>query len=86
MVDEARFKRAVAAARLLSQSNIMMHPQSDLLEAALDLAKSYGISVYDAVYLALAKSLGVPLFTLDKRQASAARKAQVAVLGGRGED
>ena len=85
MVDEERFKRAVAAARLLSQSNIMMHPQSDLLDAALDLAAAHGISVYDAVYLALAKSLGLPLFTLDKRQASAAKKARVAVLSGAAE-
>ncbi len=41
------------------------------------LAQTYGLSLYDATYLELAKRLGLPLATLDTRLAQAARSAGV---------
>jgi predicted nucleic acid-binding protein len=42
--------------------------------AVLDLALTSDLSTYDASYLWLARSLGVPLITLDKKLAAAAQK------------
>lgn len=42
---------------------------SDLAPAALDLALTHGLAVYDGTYAALAEKLGVPLVTADGRLA-----------------
>ncbi len=47
----------------------------------LALADRHGLSGYDASYLALAMSQNLPLATLDKRLASAARARGVEVRG-----
>ena len=47
----------------------------------LNLAMAHGLSTYDATYLALALSERLPLATLDKKLATAARAEQVALLG-----
>jgi predicted nucleic acid-binding protein len=43
------------------------HPMSGLLPGAFDLASAHGITVYDASYVALARRLGVPCYTADRR-------------------
>lgn len=43
----------------------------------IDLADRHGLSLYDAIYLELAKRLRKPLATLDSRLALAAEKAGV---------
>jgi predicted nucleic acid-binding protein len=48
--------------------------------ATVQLADIYGLTVYDAAYLELAQRRRVPLATLDKPLADAARKAGVEVL------
>lgn len=45
------------------------------------LSRKYRLSAYDAVYLALALLDRLPLATLDRRLAEAARMEQVTVLG-----
>nr|WP_244429909.1 type II toxin-antitoxin system VapC family toxin [Rhizobium leguminosarum] len=45
------------------------------------LAANHGLSAYDATYLALALNRNIPLATLDRKLAAAARKEAVAVLG-----
>ncbi len=52
----------------------------DLAAAALDVALDAGISVYDAVYAALARTLAAPLVTADGRLLAALRKAGIAAL------
>jgi predicted nucleic acid-binding protein len=47
----------------------------------MGLARMHGLTVYDALYLELARRLGAPLATLDGRLAEAARRSSVAVLG-----
>jgi predicted nucleic acid-binding protein len=49
--------------------------------AIVNLAMAHGLSSYDATYLALALSERLPLATLDKKLAAAARAEKVALLG-----
>jgi predicted nucleic acid-binding protein len=50
-------------------------------EAVLALARTHRLTVYDATYLELARRLGAPLATLDRKLAAAARAAGVALVG-----
>jgi predicted nucleic acid-binding protein len=43
----------------------------------LDVARSYGLSVYDAAYVEVARRLALPLATLDKSLRRAAGKAAI---------
>jgi predicted nucleic acid-binding protein len=45
------------------------------------LARGYGLTVYDSGYLELAMRQGVPLATLDKKLAAAARNEGVHLIG-----
>lgn len=49
-----------------------------------DLAQRFGLSVYDAAYLELAKREGLPLATLDLTLIKAAREEGVSLLTGDG--
>ena len=55
----------------IMEAPIELHRHRDLATAALDLALRRGISVYDALYVALALREVMPLFTADKRLAGA---------------
>lgn len=67
-----------ALATLAKLSIVEKGPAAD--RDVLHLARRHGLSAYDAAYLALAKSEGLSLATLDKRLAAAARAEQIAVL------
>jgi predicted nucleic acid-binding protein len=45
--------------------SLTVHPTTPLVDAALGLAITHAISVYDAVYVALADAMSVPLVTAD---------------------
>jgi predicted nucleic acid-binding protein len=47
---------------------------------AVDLARRYDLTVYDAVYLDLAARRGLALATVDRRLAAACGKASVALI------
>lgn len=67
---------------LLSQLPIsveQVQPESVMIEI-LALAREHKLSSYDASYLNLAMSKGLPIATLDKGLRSAAKKAQVPIL------
>jgi predicted nucleic acid-binding protein len=49
--------------------------------SVLLLAANHLLSAYDAAYLALAINRGIPLATLDRKLAAAARKETVPLLG-----
>ena len=50
-------------------------------ETVLALARAHRLTVYDAAYLELALRADIPLATLDRQLAVAARAAQVPLLG-----
>ena len=47
----------------------------------LELARRSQLTIYDAAYLALAESRGLPLVTLDRKLAEAARTSGVRLFG-----
>ena len=55
-------------------------PAPAQLRAALVLGLDHGVSLYDAAYLWLAKSLSLPLLTIDRALARAAKAAAVEVV------
>ncbi len=52
-------------------------PTLTMVDGALPIARETGLSVYDAAYLDLAATHGLPLATLDKRLAAAAAEVGV---------
>jgi predicted nucleic acid-binding protein len=50
-------------------------------EAVLALARAHRLTVYDAAYLELALRADLPLATLDRQLAAAARAVRVPLLG-----
>ena len=53
---------------------------ADLIVLALDLAMTYQITTYDAVYAALARQLSLPLITADERLARKLTGAGVQII------
>lgn len=58
-------------------------PTGELVESALAIACQYGISVYDACYVALSRDEDIPLLTADHKLVEMLQGApfQIAVLG-----
>lgn len=71
--DSALALRSLAALPLTTAEPDMRH--------VVETARAFGLSVYDASYLALSMSRGIPLATFDARLAAAAVSAGVALLG-----
>ncbi|MGC8983536.1 MAG: type II toxin-antitoxin system VapC family toxin [Desulfurococcaceae archaeon] len=60
--------------------NVLVEPGDKYLDKAFEIALKNNITVYDALYIALASEKNLPLATLDERQAAAAKAAGVRVL------
>lgn len=61
---------AKANLKNLRMTGLLTTPTQQLAERAFEISCEYGISAYDACYVALAESLGAPLVTADNRLAS----------------
>ncbi len=78
----SRMKRGEAALSMAQLRKLKLEEQgtgNDPLIFAL--AERHGISGYDASYLALAVQLALPLATMDKRLAEAARNENIILSG-----
>jgi predicted nucleic acid-binding protein len=81
LVRAGEIDDAIASSALedLAELEIERHPHRDLVDRAWALR--HNVSFYDALYVALAEALGVPLVTLDGRVAGAPGvQARVEVL------
>jgi predicted nucleic acid-binding protein len=59
---------------------VRVEGQDQLFEEALSVAVRRRITVYDSIFIALAKRRGLPLLTSDGRQAEAAEKEGVKTI------
>ena len=48
--------------------NVKLYEQSRIIQEAYTIAMKHNITIYDSIYIALAKKLKAKLVTLDKRQ------------------
>jgi predicted nucleic acid-binding protein len=76
---------AATAINWLAGATVDVYPSRDLVAEAHDLARTLGwAKSYDAEYVVLARRLGIPLVTLDRRLAATASRF-VAVHGPEGD-
>lgn len=75
--DEARM--AYSLLRKIVGKNVLLEPELDYLDQALKIALSWGITVYDALYLALALEKNLPILSLDDRQRRVAKNLGLVV-------
>lgn len=67
-IDKEEASRSLADLRIRKIETVSSHP---LLGAALEIAFSYNRSVYDSIYIALAKDRSTSLVTADEKLANA---------------
>ena len=60
--------------------NILVEPEDKYVLRAFEIALKTGITVYDALYIALAVEKNTPLVTLDEKQAKAAETLGVKTI------
>lgn len=76
-----RLSDADLAERLQALAGLPVRTDTDLdPQSSFDLARKHGLSVYDALYLNLARRRGIPLATLDKALRRAATAEGVVVV------
>jgi predicted nucleic acid-binding protein len=78
-VRQRRMPEGMAMTGLRALRRFAIETRHIEVEACLQLALTYGLSVYDASYLVLAIGVGGPLWTLDHALAEAARARGVLV-------
>lgn len=76
MADAARIAELILALPI----SVLVETPLRIVSTVLALAREQGLSVYDATYLDLAMREGLPLATLDRRLADAARRCGVPLL------
>ena len=70
------------ALALLRALPLIVHPVEALAGAALDVSISHGVAAYDAAYVALAASTGLPFVTADEKLWCALHNVDKVVLLG----
>jgi predicted nucleic acid-binding protein len=78
-VRQGRIPEGMAMTGLRALRRFVIETRHIEVEACLQLALTYGLSVYDASYLVLAIGVGGPLWKLDHALAEAARARGVLV-------
>ena len=77
---EMGYDTALTIIRTLLEGAIPVVDERDYLARALELAAKHKVTVYDALFIALALEKSAELVTSDKLQAAAAEKAGVKVV------
>jgi predicted nucleic acid-binding protein len=77
-IDQADVTGSLAR---LARLGIMPSPHQPEIQRVAELATKHGLTTYDALYLAHAMALQLPLASLDRDLTAAARAEAVTVLG-----
>jgi len=78
-ITEKDVKKKLDALMMLININILLVDELKLIRDAMNIAVNENITVYDALYIALAEKESIPLVTSDKKQASVCKKRGVIV-------
>ena len=62
---------------ILDRKIVKISPQEPLLKEAIEFSLKSETTIYDALYITLAKRLNAPLITSDKKQAQKAKEVGV---------
>lgn len=75
-------EEAVKAFSLLKMMNgiLEIRNEDEYLDASFKIALETGLTIYDSLYLALARSEKRPLLTLDENQREAAKKLDIPIF------
>ena len=66
--------------RLVEEGVLRLESASSYLRRALEISLRYGITVYDSLFIAQARSLNVKLVTSDRKQVEVARNLGVETI------
>ena len=77
-VKDAKKKASILVE--LTKINIRLFDEKMLVNEAFDISLRYKITIYDALYIALALKRRLPLLTLDEIQASVAEQLGLKVI------
>ena len=80
VIDVEQALKLYGILKSLIGANILLEPEERYVGEAFKLALKNGITVYDALYVALAKEKRLPLLTLDEGQAKAAEKLKIETI------
>lgn len=79
LVDNRTARAAIESMLELSANNIKMMRQNELISEAFEMAESYRASVYDLLYVSLAKRTSSSLASKDEKQKEIARKVKIKI-------
>jgi len=80
MLSKENAEKAYALLKSMLERNLELADELDYLDRAVEIVLEQGITVYDALYLALAERRSLPLATLDIKQKQAAKALGVEVI------
>ena len=77
---EVKFEYAIKVVeKLMEYSFFKIEKQDEYMLSAFKIASKRKITIYDALFIALAKKLNLPLITSDKKQAEIAKLENIKV-------
>jgi len=79
MLAEQDAQKAFDLLLCMINRNLALEPETEHLGKAFEISVTHGVTVYDALYIALALEKNLPLLTLDKVQRKIAEKMGVQV-------
>jgi len=68
LIDKEDAREKVRILMMLVGTNIIIRDESEILDLAIEIAFSQNVTIYDAVYIALAEKLDAELVTFDRKQ------------------
>jgi predicted nucleic acid-binding protein len=79
LISHEHAKKVLQLFKEYVEKSLVLEPEERYVDKAFDIATEHGITVYDALYIAVALQRKLPLLTLDKRQGEVASKLGIAV-------
>lgn len=80
LINAEQSRRVLKVLLMLADTNVKMYPQRDLIEDAFRIASENNVTIYDTLYLALAKKLGATLLSKDAKQIEVAKRVGVKTV------